>query len=139
MTLKKEIDNLPAFLFHQGTNCKAYEYMGAHKENGRYVFRVWAPNADAVYLVGDFNAWGEDMPMYRVTDGIWEYVDNGGRIFTGDIYKYKIWSHGRAIYKTDPYGVYCEKTPNTASVLYESQYEWKDESFTELAKKKNVN
>ena len=135
MTLKKEIDNLPAFLFHQGTNCKAYEYMGAHKENGRYVFRVWAPNADAVYLVGDFNAWGEDMPMYRVTDGIWEYVDNGGRIFTGDIYKYKIWSHGRAIYKTDPYGVYCEKTPNTASVLYESQYEWKDESFTELAKK----
>ena len=74
--LSNVVHNLPAYLFHQGTNYKTYEYLGAHKENGHYVFRVWAPNADAVYLVGDFNFWTEDAPMYRVTDGIWEYIDN---------------------------------------------------------------
>ena len=131
--MKNEVNNLPAFLFHQGTNYKAYEYMGAHKENGRFVFRVWAPNADAVYLVGDFNAWGEDAPMYRVTDGIWEYIDEYNRISEGDLYKYKIWNAHRAFYKTDPYGVYCEKTPNTASILYESNYEWQDGAWRELS------
>ena len=133
--MKNEINNLPAYLFHQGTNYRAYEYMGVHKENGSYVFRVWAPNADAVYLVGSFNSWSEEMPMYRVTDGIWEYRDENNRISIGDTYKYKIWNSYREFYKTDPYGVYCEKTPNTASIVYESNYKWRDASWRERAKK----
>ena len=133
--LKNEINNLPAYLFHQGTNYRAYEYMGVHRENGSYVFRVWAPNADAVYLVGSFNFWSEEMPMYRITDGIWEYRDENNRVSLGDTYKYKIWNSYREFYKTDPYGVYCEKTPDTASIVYESNYSWRDGAWRERAKK----
>ena len=133
--MTNELHNLPAYLFHQGTNYKAYEYLGVHKENGRYVFRVWAPNADAVYVVGNFNVWCEDMPMYRVTDGIWEYIDKAHRVSEGDIYKFKIWNSYRCVYKADPYGIYCEKSPDTASVIYESNYKWQDRSWRENALK----
>lgn len=133
--LKKD-NNLPAYFFHQGTNYRAYEYMGVHKEDGHFVFRVWAPNANAVYVVGDFNSWGEDMPMYRVTDaGIWEYVDENDRVSVGSVYKYKIWSWGNARYKADPYGAYCEKIPATASIVYESNYEWGDSAWRDAASK----
>ena len=132
--LNKENNNLSAYFFHQGTNYRAYEYMGLHRENGHFVFRVWAPNADAVYVAGSFNWWGNDMPMYRVTDaGIWEYVDENDRISNGDTYKYKIYNCGRELYKTDPYGRYCEKTPATASVVYESNYNWNDSAWRESA------
>lgn len=131
-----ENNNLPAYLFHQGTNYRSYEYMGVHREDGRLVFRVWAPNADAVYLVGSFNAWGYDMPMRRITDGgIWEYTDTEGSISVGDIYKYKIQNYGSEFYKTDPYGAYCELPPATASVVYESGYEWGDGEWIERAEK----
>ena len=131
-----ENSNLAAYLFHQGTNYNAYEYMGAHKEGGHFVFRVWAPNADAVYLVGDFNSWSEDMPMYRATDaGVWEYVDEYDRVSAGNSYKYKIWRGGKAVYKTDPYGAFCEVTPATASVVYESDYKWRDAGWREFSAK----
>ena len=61
--------DLAKYLFAQGTNYKAYEYLGAHTEDGGVRFRVWAPNADAVYLVGDFNGWDESVPMKK-DDGI---------------------------------------------------------------------
>ena len=54
-------DNLALYLFKQGTNYRAYEYLGAHKnKDGSYTFRVWAPNANAVWLCGDFNNWQAD-------------------------------------------------------------------------------
>ena len=62
-------NDMAPYLFHQGTNYYAYEYLGVHREDSRYVFRVWAPNADAIFLVGDFNGWSEDMPMTRLSDG----------------------------------------------------------------------
>ena len=134
--LMRESSNLPAYLFHQGTNYKAYEYMGAHLEDGVRVFRVWAPNADAVYLVGDFNSWDESMPMSRITDGgIWEYVDREGRISLGNSYKYKIWNGGRDYYKADPYGAFCEVSPATASIVYDSNYKWRDEGWIAFSDK----
>ena len=66
---------LSQYLFHQGTNFFSYDYLGANKlaDDGRYIFRVWAPNAEAVYLVGDFNFWDESMPMVRISErGVWE-------------------------------------------------------------------
>ena len=63
MGIAKSENNFPLYLFHQGTNTKAYEYMGAHRIEGngrekpKLAFRVWAPNAEAVSLVGDFNRW----------------------------------------------------------------------------------
>ena len=59
-------ENLAAYYFHQGTNYKAYEYFGPHIENGQMSFRVWAPNATAVSLCGDFDLWGTGLhPDYR--------------------------------------------------------------------------
>ena len=84
--------NLAAYLFHQGTNYKAYEYFGCHKTEDGYVFRVWAPNARQIFVVGDFDLWGEEFPMSRITaDGIWKTVIPLDRIGEGNKYKYKIY------------------------------------------------
>ena len=87
----KVTDNAAAYFFHQGTNYKAYEYMGVHFEDGRYVFRVWAPNAEAVFLAGDFNDWDNSIPMERITEGgIYEVCDTEGIVKVGDRYKFRI-------------------------------------------------
>ena len=70
--------DLAKYLFLEGTNYEAYKYLGAHRDKGGYVFRVWAPNADAVYLVGDFNNWSDDCPM-TLDSGIWECRLKGDR------------------------------------------------------------
>lgn len=57
------------YLFHQGTNYRAYDYLGAHRAQDGFVFRVWAPHATEAFVVGDFNAWGESHPMTRISDG----------------------------------------------------------------------
>ena len=70
---KKITGDLAPFYFHQGTNYLSFDYMGVHREKNGFVFRVWAPNADKVFLTGDFCAWDESFPMERITDGgIWE-------------------------------------------------------------------
>ena len=131
-------DEFAAYLFHQGTNFCAYDYLGAHQkeEGGGFVFRVWAPNAEAVFVVGSFNNWDNSMPMTRITDkGVWEYFDSEARAKEGDLYKFKIYSCGRELYKADPYARYCEKPPETASVLYESRYKWRDAGWQRYRKR----
>lgn len=122
------------FLFHQGTSRRAYEYMGAHAEGNELVFRVWAPNADAAFVVGDFNSWGESCPMERITEkGIWEARVDMASISEGDIYKFKLINGGRQIYKSDPYGVRMQAPPEAASVIYDIdlEYPWHDEGWLE--------
>ncbi len=121
-------NNLPAYLFNQGTNYKSYEYLGAHKADGGFSFRVWAPHAEKVFLCGSFNNWNEnEYPL--TTDGlggIWEIT---APISEGELYKYLIiTSDGRKIYKSDPYGVYFGKDGETASIVYdlEGKYKWCD-------------
>lgn len=122
-------------LFHQGTDVKSYKMLGAHfvkQDDGReVVFRVWAPNAKWVSVVGEFNSWNiYKHPMKRVNQsGIWE-------IFVPDIeekqlYKYAIGtSKGEVLYKADPYAYYSELRPGTASVLYDIEnYSWQDEGW----------
>ena len=66
-------DEQAPYFFHQGTSTHAYDYLGAHRENGQFLFRVWAPNADFVSVVGDFNAWDPSAsPLAKVTHGVWE-------------------------------------------------------------------
>ncbi len=126
------------YLFHQGTNYHAQEMLGAHfieRDGKRGVrFTVWAPNAKSVSVVGGFNDWDANaQPMQRVRDGeIWEtFVEGLGE---GEIYKYAIepqWG-GPRIMKADPYGVYAEKKPQTASRTYDmNHYEWKDAEWQE--------
>ena len=68
----------------------AYQYLGVHREGTSYIFRVYAPRADSVYLVGDFNGWSESCPMMRLCDGIWERSVSTVDIEEGTLYKYKI-------------------------------------------------
>ena len=83
MAIGKSSD-VPIYLFHQGNNAKAYEYLGAHRVEGdRFVFRTWAPNASKVCVCGDFNSWDENAsPMKRITDGgIWECEIENVKVF----------------------------------------------------------
>ncbi len=122
----------PAYLFHQGTNYKAYQMMGAHwLDETTAEFYVWAPNAQAVAVVGDFNNWdGQEDPMERVNEqGLWHAVVTGVREF--DSYKYLITAaDGRKLHKADPYAFHTETRPGTASKLYRlGQYQWKDDAW----------
>ncbi len=125
-------DNLALYLFNQGTNYRAYRYLGSHRcADGRVVFRTWAPNARAVALVGDFTGWEAGaLPMQRVDDsGIWEcYAEN---IKEYDLYKYQITAaDGTQRLKSDPYAYHFETRPNNASRFYELEgYSWNDQAW----------
>ncbi len=137
--MKKE-SNAAEYLFHQGTNYKAYEYLGAHAEADGYVFRVWAPNADEVSVVGDFCDWNTGLHMERVSNGgIWEcHVE--GRVKNGDRYKFKITNGGVSHLKSDPYGVSAELPPDTATVIADIDgYEWRDDGWLSYRRKKSGN
>ena len=132
---------LARYYFHQGTNFEAYKYLGVHSEieNGEsvYYFRVWAPNAHAVFLVGDFNNWERDLPMLRVSEsGIWEIRYVPERDITGNCYKYLVCGPAGDKYKSDPYAVYGETRSKTASYVFElSNYEWHDAGWLKNRKK----
>lgn len=133
----EKMNDMAEYLFHQGTNYRAYEYLGAHKTDGGYVFRVWAPNADKVFLAGDFNDWSEDAPLDRISEGgIWEITLGNDRISAGNKYKYKIYGCGQVHFKADPYATEAGLPPETASVVpTQSEYEWRDSGWLAYRKK----
>ena len=117
--------------FSAGTCVRAYELMGCHRvtRQGKsgYVFRVWAPNAQAVSVVGDFNFWNpEDLPMEKLEGGVWEVFTAKGA--EGDKYKYWIIRNdGSGVYKADPYGTRTAPLPDTSSVICTGDnYVWGD-------------
>lgn len=144
MAEKKPLgDDVALYFFHQGNNNKAYEYMGAHRVDGKDegVFRVWAPHAKSVSVIGDFNDWDKNAsPMHKLSDGeIWQCVVSGVKEF--DKYKYFIVSaDGRGeMEKADPYAFHNETRPGTASKFYEIDgYEWKDSAWMTERKQKDI-
>ncbi len=145
--MKRELPEnyeVPVFLFHEGNNTEAYNFFGAHSsekdgEKGVY-FRVWAPKALSVSLVGDFNDWNRDRnPMDLLGEsGVWEtFIPGADRYFT---YKYSIETrHCNVVLKADPYGTHMETRPNTASKVYEIDgYKWGDKKWQDEKEKKNV-
>lgn len=137
--IKKEYQ-FPVYLFHKGENYRAYEFFGVHRiEGDTFAFRVWAPNAQAVSLVGDFNSWNyEANYMIPIAPGIWECIKSGVHIY--DCYKYAIRTKdGRTLEKADPYGFHCETRPGTASKVYEiDTYRWTDKKWIDGNKSKNM-
>ncbi len=127
----KRNQELASYLYHQGTNYEAYSYMGAHREGDVFAFRVWAPNAEQIFVVGDFNGWSHDAPMMRITEGgIWEALLPADRVKVGDLYKFKILRGGRELYKADPYAFAAECPPETASRICDiDTYTWRDEGW----------
>ena len=123
-----------AAAFYGGTNSEAYRYLGAHRTRraGKdgYVFRVWAPNAAYVSVVGDFCAWnGYDHPMTRNADGFWECFVAGLKRY--DTYKFAVTTQrGDTVLKTDPYAFHAETRPGTAGKLYDlGGYRWGDDEW----------
>ena len=109
----------------------AYDYYGYHKNEKDFIFRLWAPRADKVYLVGDFCNWKNGIPMNQIEDtGVWEVVLSDASISVGDKYKFKIFGNGQVHYKADPYAKECEQG-GSASVIFddEYEYEWKDDGW----------
>lgn len=142
MTQQKTSPNdVPLYLFHQGQNAKAYEFFGAHRnDENSVVFRVWAPHAQAVSVVGDFNGWNTEANyMYRLDDNSsWECIIENINVF--DNYKFCITAaDGRKIFKADPYGFHCETRPDTASKFYDlNGYKWNDGKWLDSRKKTNI-
>ncbi len=123
---------LDEYLFHQGTARHAWRYMGAHEEGDRIVFRVWAPHALGVSVVGSFCDWQIGIPMKKINhNGIWEVCIESARIPDGAQYKFRILAHGGEIrMKADPYGRYMQVPPDTATVFYrEKPFVWHDEGW----------
>lgn len=126
---------LRAFLesYHNGSATRAYEFLGCHPESrdGQvgYVFRVWAPNAQGVSVVGDFNDWApDDLPMRKISHGVWEVWSSRPR--EGCAYKYLMrhWN-GRRVYKADPVGFRTCRAPDTSSVIANIHYTWHDQHW----------
>jgi len=127
-------NDLPIYLFHQGTNYHTYDLLGCHfdKATGIAIFRTWAPGASEVCLTGDFNDWSIDAnPMTCVSDGgVWETtIEN---IKKEQRYKYVISDHDGKFLKADPYAFYSETEGKTASIVFDlNGYEWGDHEWRE--------
>ncbi len=123
------------YLFNEGTHYRLYEKLGSHvltvdDKVGTY-FAVWAPDAERVSVMGDFNGWAPDRHLLapRGSSGIWEgFIPDVGR---GTKYKYHIWSrfNGFRVDKADPFALYAEEPPLTASVVWDTWYEWQDSDW----------
>ena len=132
-------------LFKAGKHFKLYEKLGAHliEVNGvkGVYFAVWAPTAQSVSVVGDFNYWTQGEHNLNVrwdSSGIWEgFIPD---ISKGALYKYKIQSsiNGVITEKADPFALFCEKPPHTASVVWDLDYKWKDENWMQNRQQHNA-
>jgi len=122
-------------LLAEGTHLDAFEKLGAHPtvEDGAQgtAFAVWAPNARAVSVIGDFNGWRADAhPLHlRPEAGIWEGFIAG--VYAGDLYKFSVLqADGTPVQKADPYAFYSEQRPRSASVVWDlSSYAWGDQEW----------
>ena len=132
-------------LFSEGTHFRLYEKLGAHlvEHDGAkgVCFAVWAPNAERVSVIGEFNQWdGRRHPMRpRGNSGLWEIFIPG--LQQGDLYKYEIKTRymGYIATKTDPYGLCAEMRPNSASIVWDlSRYQWHDQEWMAARKQRQA-
>jgi 1,4-alpha-glucan branching enzyme len=127
-------------LFNEGRHSRLYNKMGAHPQSDGTFFSVWAPNALRVSVIGDFNNWNTDShPLKpREQSGIWEGFVRG--VGKGALYKYHIESKylGYTIDKTDPLGYYCEQSPRTASIVWDTEYTWGDHEWVDRRRSANA-
>ena len=131
MTNSGVITEFDLYLFGEGNHTRIYDKLGAHpvREGGVH-FGVWAPNADRVSVVGDFNAWdGRAHPMQMLgASGIWETVIPEAQV--GQRYKFELRTrHGAIVLKSDPYGFAFELPPATASIICTPGYAWNDDEW----------
>ena len=132
------------YLFNEGSYFRAYEKLGAHRVEGSggrgVAFAVWAPDAEGVSVVGDFNGWrGAASPLAPVRDsGIWRGFAPGAD--AGSRYKFRIRSRyrGYRVDKADPFAVYAETPPKTASIVWDLSYAWRDADWMAHRSERNA-
>ncbi len=126
------------YLLAEGTHAKIYEHLGAHLMSVDDVsgvrFAVWAPSAERVSVIGNFNRWdGRRHPMRRHLDsGIWELFVPG--LEKGELYKFEIKTpyQGYMVTKSDPVAFFSELRPKTSSIVWDlEEYEWRDDQWLE--------
>jgi len=130
-------------LFNEGTHYRAYRLLGSHVVEGHggegTHFGVWAPNAESVSVMGEFNGWSRESHPLRPTgsSGIWEGFVPGVR--QGTIYKYFVRGRedGYSIEKADPYAIHAETPPKTGSVVWDLVYSWNDQEWMETRAGRN--
>ncbi|MFZ0448024.1 MAG: 1,4-alpha-glucan branching protein GlgB [Desulfatiglandaceae bacterium] len=132
------------YLFNEGSHFRLYEKLGAHpmEHEGKEgtCFAVWAPDAQKVYVMGDFNGWDKESHPLRTRrkSGIWEgFIPGVGK---GANYKYHIASrfHGYHVDKADPFALYSEVPPKTGSIVWDLDYVWGDGEWMENRQKQNA-
>ncbi len=137
--MQKEVNSknsVPLYLFHQGTNSKAYEYMGLRRagdpEHPGMTCRVWAPNAQAVSLVGNFNNWDDEKhPLEKISEnGVWEAI-LPFELEQYSVYKFCIVKQdGTKVLKSDPYAYHFETRPNNSSIYCDIEgFAWEDDAW----------
>jgi 1,4-alpha-glucan branching enzyme len=131
----KHITDDDLFLFNEGSHLKLYEKLGSRlmtfkREEGAY-FAVWAPDAEQVSVIGDFNSWSRDSHVLKPhgSSGIWQGFIPG--VKKGLIYKYHIASrfNGYRVDKADPFAFHAETAPKTGSIVWDLDYEWSDQEW----------
>jgi 1,4-alpha-glucan branching enzyme len=134
---------LPIYLFHQGTNYYSYKLLGSHfdEKSSGTTFRVWAPNAKSVHVVGDFNSWqkNSDFEMEKINgSGIWE--KHISFINSGELYKYLITTKSNEeTYKSDPFAFSSQTKSETASIVLNiNNYVWNDTNWQNHKKQINL-
>ncbi len=138
------LSNDDLFLFNEGSHYRLYEKLGAHPTVADGVegtcFAVWAPNAKQVSVTGEFNGWDKSShPLSpKGQSGIWEGFIPGAA--KGTIYKYYLVSHRRGyrVEKADPFALYAETPPRTASVVWDLDYAWRDQQWMEKRRTHNA-
>ena len=140
MAKKEKIDQ--AAQFHSGTLTDGWRWFGAHPAERRgkdgWQFRVWAPHAQGVSVVGDFNGWDQEKNRLIRKGEVWEGFIPGLEPYTA--YKYAVQGcDGKVHMKADPYGFHTETRPATASKLYDiSGFHWTDKAFREKKQEHQV-
>jgi len=132
------------YLFKEGRHFKLYDKLGSHRmevdgKKGVH-FAVWAPNAATVSVSGDFNGWSQDAHFLKAREdgsGIWEGFIPGLEIGTRYKYVLRFNHNDYTVAKCDPYGFLMEEPPGTASVVWDLDYEWHDQSWMETRGERN--
>jgi 1,4-alpha-glucan branching enzyme len=132
------------YLFNEGSHYRLYQKLGSHPcivdGVAGTMFAVWAPSAEQVFVMGDFNRWNKTgLRLHpRASSGIWEgFVPGVGK---GEHYKYHIVSryHGYRVDKADPFGIFHEVPPKTASIVWDLDYTWGDAEWMRTRRQRNA-
>jgi 1,4-alpha-glucan branching enzyme len=144
MDAKRSLGDVDIYLFKQGRHTRLYEHFGAHPESlgpasAGTRFVVWAPNASFVSVIGDFNEWDRTkapMSLRADSSGVWECFVPDAR--HGQRYKYFLSWPGGSDERADPFALFCEHPPATASIIWDLAYVWEDDEWMRTRGERNA-